>query len=315
MKRAEVKLKIKRVNSSPYFKPQFAMKENLALNQYGEVLDHLSESLPNVIITNTHTNCDQLSDDLCDGLKLVIHPNSGYDNLTLDFVRRINAPVIIGNSIRAHAVTNYILSALFNHFSHLPNTPYWDNDRAWNRKLLNETKIALIGYGHIGKLLNTVLSPLVKNLTIYDPFENKLELDIKNADAVILACGLNAKSRHLVDKNFLNQISEKALIINAARGECVNTLDLISFLKSNSEAFAVLDVYEKEPADFFMFKGLSNIIHTSHIAGVFTAIDEATIQFETQVLSDFTTMTEFDFQNKYQKMILQNKIHPSLGIL
>jgi len=164
-------------------------------------------------------------------------------------------------------------------------------------------------------LLNQVLNPLVKNLSIYDPFEKKTELDIKNADAVILACGLNNKSRHVIDKVFLNQISEKALIINAARGECIKTSDLINFLKSNSDAHAVLDVFEKEPCDFSIFRDLINISLTSHVAGVFNSIDEVTISFEAQVLKDFISMTDFDFQNKYQKMILQNKIHPSLGIL
>ncbi len=309
-------LKIKRISSSPYYKPQFIKNEHLALSEFGDVLSSSDENTsPNVLITNTHTNFDLISDEICDQLKLVIHPNSGYDNVTLDFVRRINAPIIIGNTIRSHAVTHYILAALFSHYSQVPKTTYWDSERKWKRKLLNETKVVLIGYGHIGKLLSQILAPLVKNLSIYDPFQQKTELDIKNADTVILACGLNSKSRHLIDKVFLNQISENALIINAARGECIKTSDLVTYLKSNSEAYAVLDVFEKEPCDFSIFRDLKNISLTSHIAGVFSNIDEATITFEAQVLNDFLSMTDFDFQNKYQKMILQNKIHPSLGIL
>jgi len=315
MKNPEAKLKIKRLNSSPYFKPQFTIEEKTKLSTFGEVLDKDSPLVPNVLITNTHTQFDKISEELCNTLTLIIHPNSGYDNISLEFIKKIEAPVIVGNTIRAHAVTNYILSGLFHHFANLPKTPFWDHERKWKRKLLKESKIAIIGYGHIGKLLTECLSPLVKTLCIYDPFENKPELDIKNADAVILACGLNSKSRHIIDKKFLNQISENALIINAARGECIETQNLVSFLKANPEAYAILDVFEKEPCDFSQFKDLKNITLTSHIAGVFSSIDDATIAFESQVLSDFSTMTEFDFQNKYQKMILQNKIHPSLGIL
>lgn len=313
MKNQAPNLVIKRVSVSPYFNSQFTQMESQALSQFGEMITN--DDLADVLITNTHTNFDLFSDRECENLKLVIHPNSGYDNINLDFVRRIKAPVIIGNTIRAQAVVNYILSALFSHFSKLPKAPYWDTERVWERKLLSESKVLILGHGHVGKLLQLSLLPLTKQIAIYDPFEKKLELDNKNADVVIVACGLNAKSRQIIDKQFLNQISESALIINAARGECIKTLDLCHYLSANSKAFAVLDVFEKEPCDFSIFKGINNVHLTSHIAGVFTNIGTATIEFETQVIGDYLSMTDFDFQNKYQKMIIQNKIHPSLGIL
>ncbi|MBC7714428.1 MAG: hypothetical protein H7177_13870, partial [Rhizobacter sp.] len=132
---------------------------------------------------------------------------------------------------------------------------------------------------------------------------------------VILACGLNSKSRHIVDKNFLNHVSENVLVINAARGELIKTSDLINFLGANDKAYAVLDVFEKEPNDFSDFRHLKNVRLTSHIAGVFKNIDQHTIDFELEVIRDFTSMTEFDFKNKYQKMILQNKLRPEIGLI
>jgi D-3-phosphoglycerate dehydrogenase len=315
MKSWHNKLTIKRTSTSPYFSSEFNLNERETLSPYVEMLESSTLEYTDIFITNTHTNFDLFNYEQLEKLKLIIHPNSGYDNIPLDFVKAMKAPIIIGSPIRAQAVSQYIMSALLNHFSPIPSGNQWDWDRKWPRRILTEVKVLIIGFGHIGKILNAALTPLVKELVIYDPFENKTQLDNKQADVVILACGLNSKSRHIVDKSFLNSIKENALIINAARGELIKTSDLINFLTANDDAYAVLDVFEKEPNDFSDFRHLKNVRLTSHIAGVFKNIDQCTINFEFNVLKDFHEMTEFDFKNKYQKLILQNKLKVEIGLI
>lgn len=311
----DTKLKIKRISTSPYFSLEFNRLENEALCPFAEMLPSDSDEYPDVIITNTHTKFNSFSEELIDHLKLIIHPNSGYDNIPAEFVRRSKAPIIVGSTIRSQAVAQYILSALFNHFSPIPHHSYWDSDRKWPRRLLSDLKVSLIGHGHIGKILTHTLAPLVKELMIYDPYENMNQLDHKNSDVVILTCGLNTKNKFMINRNFLNQIKEDALIINTARGELIKTDDLINFLMANDNAFAVLDVFEKEPCDLSVFKKLQNIKCTSHIAGVYKNIDLHTIEFETTTLKNFIELTSFDFNNKYQKMILQNKLRNDIGLI
>jgi D-3-phosphoglycerate dehydrogenase len=306
---------IKRVSTSPYFSAAFNQLEVEALTPYVDMLESTLSTPTNILITNTHTNFDLLSAEQIKKLELIIHPNSGYDNFPVDFVRGSKAPIIIGSTIRAQAVSQYVMSALLNHFSPIQHETQWSHERKWPRKLISELKVTLIGYGHIGKILNAFLSPLVKSICVYDPYENLTVFDYKNSDLVILACGLNNRNRHIINKNFLNTISEKALIINAARGGLIKTADLVNFLSANDEAFAVLDVFEKEPNDFSEFSGLQNIKLTSHIAGVYKNIDQFTIDFEVSVVKDFIELTEFDFQNKYQKMILQNKLRNDVGLI
>lgn len=314
-KQPESRLSIKRINTSPYFAPGFNQKESDSLEHYVDMLSADSDESADILITNTHVNFDLLSVEQIKKLKLIVHANSGYDNFPVDFVKGSKAPIVVGSTIRAQAVAQYIISALTGRYSHLPLHKEWDYDRKWNRTLLSELKVTLIGFGHIGKILNSFLSPIVKELVIYDPFENLTQINHRGSDVVILACGLNSKSRNMIDKNFLNGLKENATIINAARGELVVTNDLVNFLTANDDAFAVLDVFEKEPNNFFSFKALKNIITTSHIAGVFKNIDQHTIDFEVEVVRDFLDLTDFDFRNKYQKMILQNKLRPEIGLI
>ena len=131
-----------------------------------------------------------------------------------------------------------------------------------------------------------------------------MKIDLANIDVLILACNLNATNYHIVNRERLLKLNEDFLLINAARGDLVNTAELLSVLGIRKSAFAVLDVFENEPADFNEFKNIPNLKLTSHIAGVYKNIDQATVEFEAQVIYDFINLDIKIFENKYKKMIL-----------
>jgi D-3-phosphoglycerate dehydrogenase len=311
MKKSESKLRIKRTSTSPYFSAAFNELEKKSLAPFAE----FTESAADVLITNTHTIFADLNQDDLQKTKLIIHPNSGYDNFPENFVANFKAPIIIGSPIRGQAVSQYILSALFSHYSEIPAHKNWDKNRKWPRKLISDLKITLVGFGHIGKIIHAALKDMAIELSVYDPFEKFNEFKTQNSDVLIMASGLNSTSRHLINKQVLNTLKPDALIINAARGELIQTAALVDFLKKNSEAFAVLDVFEKEPNDFSDFSDLVNIKLTSHIAGVYAQIDARTIDFEVAILKDFTELSEKDFREKHQKIILQNKLRTNIGLI
>lgn len=309
-KRTPSKLTVKRISTSPYFKESFAQleKETIETGSLAEVFP-LNSNLPtDVLITNTHTIVDQINSADYAHCKLMIHPNSGYDNLTASFVRAAPFPIVIGSTIRAQAVTNFILSALFSHYSPLTHASVWDEGRKWPRRLLSEVNVLILGEGHIGSLLKNSLTPLVKNLSVYDPYKYNHALNLTNIDVVIPACSLNKKNDSLINRNFLMQLNEDFLLINAARGPLVNTAELLSVLNQRKNAFAFLDVFEKEPADFSKFSSVKNIHLSSHIAGVYSAIDSVTAHFVAGVISDFQSSEESDFNLKYKNLLLKNRL-------
>lgn len=319
MKKTVNKYWIKRTSTSPYFSADFNQQENLKLSPWASMIQGESKILPDFLITNTHTKKEYFTPDLLKNLKLIIHPNSGHDNFydrfNEDLVIQKDVPIIIGNPIRSHAVSEYILSAIFKHYSSFASHLEWDKTRKWNRSLLNESKVAIIGHGHIGKILNESLRPLVKQITIYDPYEGFNNLDLINANILIMACSYNKHNHHMIDKMKLNSLAEDVLIINTSRGELINTQELVTFLASHPKSYAVLDVFENEPNDFKLFSHLKNITHTSHIAGVYKNIDQKTIEFEVAVLKDYFELEKDLFHKKYDKMILQNKYRKDIGVI
>jgi len=293
-----------RLDASAYHDKDFFQKEeSMAASfnlQYFLGAESFLSSTPLIkddsvaLISNTHTQPDQLPEELLERTALWIHSNSGYDNFVASFVAKAQFPIIVGNPIRAHAVAEYILAQLFEHFGLLKHQLLWDRSRKWERPLLKNKNILICGAGLIGSILKGSLSPLCKELHVFDPFvnlddEKNLGSFLKKSptiDIILIACSLNSSSHHLIDNDILKQLSADFLLINAARGGLVDELALLTFLKDNTKARAVLDVFEAEPtpADY---PKLPNLKRTSHVAGVSAKLDDEIITFENQILSRF----------------------------
>ena len=305
-------MKIFRCDTSPYQDPNFSLKEKQELESIGcTYLESNSDA--NALITNTNTEILNLDTK---GVELIIHPNSGYDNYPLDFIQNADFPIVIGSEIRANAVTEYILYCLLERFSTIPFQKSWD--RSWKgRSLLRDQQVLLVGQGKIGTLVKNSISPLVDKIWTVDPFLNEtfntpFEVPLHQCSVVILACGLNETSGHLIDSQVFKSLPVNTTIINAARGKLINQSDLLTFLRANPESHAYLDVFEKEPTPLEELN-LANLSLTSHIAGVFDNLDDTIIKFEKRVISEFKN-DRINFEKKYHDSILKNRIHDNILI-
>ena len=119
----------------------------------------------NVIISNSETYPESLPADI----ELVIHPNSGYDQFKKNWLQFRDIPVIVGSSIRLHAVGEYYMSCIFKHFSPIPKHESWDKERQWERPLINELKVLILGLGHIGSYMKDTLGHTAKEVHVHDP--------------------------------------------------------------------------------------------------------------------------------------------------
>jgi len=308
-------LKIIRLGISPYQNQQFPLWEKTQFNELSPQLSYAFQTelkelqSDSIIITNTNIQTDFLKNLCKEKLKLIIHPNSGYDNFSAKLVATLDCPIIIGHGIRAQAVAEYILACLFQHFTAPPFSRQWDPSRTWQRELLCHKKVLILGHGHIGKILEQSLKPLVKNICIYDPYKGKKTLDLTDADIIIPAASLNHSSEHMINTEFLQKISQRAVIINASRGKIIHEQQLCQWLQAHPHAFAYLDVFAKEPHDFASFKNLPNCQCTSHVAGVFRHLDEKILAFERLVVQKYLAGFDFFSPHEFNKACnLKNKL-------
>lgn len=308
------RFQVVRTHTSPYQSPDFlhqeaTMVEGLKHLDYRELKNYTAQDT--ILITNTHTQLRQLPPELIKLTKLIIHPNSGYDHFASEHDLWADIPLVIGHSIRAQAVAEYSLRALFQGLVELPHHNHWHPDRKWSRKLLKETSVWIFGHGHIGKIIADTLKALGVMVTVVDPFQEGClkswkEGNISEAGVIISAMSLNASTYHYFNEEFFSSLSSEVLFINGARGKLVVEKALKTYLMEHPGSFAFLDVFEKEPFSE-AWHDFPQVWKTSHIAGVEEKLDQKILAFEETVLRDYLELDEKSFSQKYAKELLQKK--------
>lgn len=310
-----MKYQIIRYGLSSYLKPTFLKEEIQALSTIKSVKfikeTDFNPKLPLIILTNSQTQIQDIPCEMMSKKTLILHPNSGYDNFSYKFVKDFKGQIVIGNEIRKKAVSNYILSCLYQHSSNIPFNTQWDVKRQFPRSL-SVKNVLIIGKGHIGNTLEMVLkNNEMFTLHFFDPYKGLKKIKKIKYDYIVLVSSLNPTSFQMINSTFLkNYCHSKSCIINPARGELIEELALKNYLQKNKFAFAFLDVFHQEPKGITFFKTLKNVKLSSHIAGVYSHLDQAIIQFEYSVIKDY--IQSKNFKKKYKQSLLKNKIHGTI---
>jgi D-3-phosphoglycerate dehydrogenase len=113
----------------------------------------------------------------------------------------------------------------------------------------------------------------------YDPFVSSdlardrgiemvsLDQIYEQSDYISLHVALTDETRGMINSETLAKMKEGVRIVNCARGELVNSVDLDAALESGKVAGAALDVFETEPPGESPLFRHANVIATPHIGG------------------------------------------------
>lgn len=143
-----------------------------------------------------------------------------------------------------------------------------------------DIKVGVIGAGFVGRHMIKLLKNFHVDILLSDPTVSqeqaaelgvqKCELDelLAQSDVISVHAPELPSTRHMINKNNINLIKERAIIVNTSRGVIFEESALIEFLKKNKNVFACLDVTEVEPpAPDNELRKLDNVNLTPHIAG------------------------------------------------
>tara|TARA_Y100000816_G_scaffold292630_1_gene289322 strand:- start:3366 stop:4271 length:906 start_codon:yes stop_codon:yes gene_type:complete len=141
-------------------------------------------------------------------------------------------------------------------------------------KMLSLSTLGIVGYGRIGKKLNSIAKSFNIKTLIYSKSNNIKLLDIaKKSDIVSINLSLNKNTKNMINKNFFSKMKKGSYFINTSKGDIVNYNHLIKHLQLNIRG-AAIDVFKKEsPSDHEVIKLINyakkntNLIVTPHVAG------------------------------------------------
>ena len=150
--------------------------------------------------------------------------------------------------------------------------------------LLAGKSLGIIGYGSIGRRVAEIARALGMTINVY----SKDRSAAVKSDVVTLHCPLTAENARMINREFIREMKQGALLINTARGGLVDETALAEAVKSGKLGGAAVDVLSTEPpaADNPML-GVDNIIITPHIAWVPVEMRQKVIDVLAENLQDW----------------------------
>lgn len=195
------------------------------------------------------------------GIKYAASRSIGFDNIDLSAAKELGIKVS-NSSYSPYSVAEFAVMAALMLLRNIPVTLKKISDNEFTlkglmgRELRNQT-VGIIGTGRIGKLTAELFKNFGTKVIAYDIFQNQKDIDyvslktlFKESDIISLHMPLGKENRHIISQESLNLMKDNVIIINTARGELVNTNDLIESVKNGKIGGVFLDTIENENAVF-----------------------------------------------------------------
>jgi D-3-phosphoglycerate dehydrogenase len=215
-------------------------------------------------------------------LKALAKYGVGLDKINLEAAKEYGIKVSNCPGINHVSVAEHVLSLLLTYEKKI-HTQYNSVQKgSWKRSIGREIRgktIGVIGLGAIGKEVAKLMSNIGANVIGFDIFRDEsflkenqqikfdtLECLFKQSDYITLHVPLNDSTKHLIDNTVLGKIKSDAVIVNTARGELVNTKDILEALENTELRGYLCDVLENEPIEpGEILLGKPNIVITPHV--------------------------------------------------
>lgn len=200
------------------------------------------------LIVRTRTRCDE---GLLRGsrVQFIATATIGYDHLDTAYLASHGIGWANCPGCNAPSVAQYVGCALLTLYDELPAAPAGSGLTA-----------GIVGVGHVGKAVAAALRRLGVRTLLCDPPradaegpEGFVPLSAieQEADIITFHTPLTRTGRHatyhMADAAFFARLRRRPVIINAARGEVVDTQALMAAIAAGQVGPAVIDTWEGEP--------------------------------------------------------------------
>ena len=236
-------------------------------------------------------------------LRIVARAGVGVDNIDVEACTARGVAVINAAGGNAVAVAEHALGlmiALARHF--LPANASlrdgkWDRSKYTGIELAGRT-LGTVGLGPVGSELVTRARSLGMHVLAVDPYipaerAERLGVEIvgleqllHESDFISLHVPATAETRNMINRETLAKMKSSAYLINCARGEVVDTDDLLEALDNGVIAGAGIDVFPEEPAPAHPLAMHPKVVATPHLAGSTTeALESVAVRIAEQMLT------------------------------
>jgi D-3-phosphoglycerate dehydrogenase len=258
--------------------------------------------------------------DACPSLKIIGRGGVGMDNIDVEYAKSKGLNVINTPAASSHSVAELVFAHLFGlaRFLHNSNrempldgdTKFGELKKAYAKGTeLKGKTLGVFGFGRIGQATAKVALGAGMKVIAYDPFIEKvnLELDffdgqtlnfeiktiskaevLKQSDFITLH--VPAQKDYVIGKAEFKAMKDGVILVNAARGGVIDEVALVQAIFDGKVSRAALDVFEKEPKPDIQLLMNSAISLTPHTgAATNEAQDRIGTELASQIISILKT--------------------------
>lgn len=250
------------------------------LKGFGEVTDDKDQmSEVDVVLVRSKTRCDRGYIDRAKNLRLIIRGGVGLDNIDVDYARSKGIQVFNTAEASAVAVAELAFALMLAVPTRLVEGHLGMVERKWLKKELKRTELmgktlGLVGAGNIGTELARRAIGFGMRVVAYDPLLKSHELvDLVTmeellalSDYISLHVPLTDETRGMINRETIEAMRDGVVIVNTARGKCVNEADMVEALRSGKARAYATDVWHSDPPDpECALYDAPNVIMTPHL--------------------------------------------------
>lgn len=243
-------------------------------------LKEIVEDIDGVVVGVDDWNEDVFK--LAPKLKGMARFGVGVDNIDLNAANEHGIIVCNSPGINSSAVAEQAVALLLSLIRNIPEMNSAVRKGEWPRPMFHELKsrtIGFLGFGAIARNVAQRLAGFGPEMIAYDKYPNQEAADklgvrlvsqeevLKESDIISIHLPATDETKHLINKETIQQMKDGVYIVNTARGSIVNEADMAEALESGKVAGFGTDVFEHEPIDLSgpLFK-YDNYIATPHVS-------------------------------------------------
>lgn len=215
-------------------------------------------------------------------LKVISKYGIGLDKIDVDYATEKKIPVLFTPGVNHTTVAEHTFGLLLGITKTIVETASAARQGEWKRltghEIMGQT-MGIIGLGRIGKEVATRAKAFGMPVIAFDPYWDDAfaaEFDIQRcdtmddvltqADVVSLHCFLSDETRGMINTDKIAEMKDGVIVLNCARGELVETADMVTALHSGKVGGYGADVLDEEPppADHPLLSA-PNCVITPHI--------------------------------------------------
>ena len=250
------------------------------LAAFGEVTEdkeRLAEV--DVVLVRSKTTCRKDYIDTAKNLRLIIRGGVGLDNIDVEYARSKGVQVFNTAEASAVAVAELAFALMISVPTRLVEGHLGMLEHEWRKKQLKRTELmgktlGLFGAGNIGTELARRAIAFGMRVIAYDPFLKGHDvLDLVSMDELLsesdylsIHVPLTDETRNMINADSIGRMKDGVIIVNTARGGCVDENDIKAALDSGKVRAYATDVFLSDPpADDSPLFDAPNVIMTPHI--------------------------------------------------